>query len=157
MQGEIFLKYKKIIFGVLVAVIFVVLAYIIWFNLTHSREETFVFKNSRTVAATQITAGFPAKLVTLVDANEIKNGKHFVRIPKNAVNITIKAPGYYFFQSGAISVMEGKEIHANIVLKKELDLYSFLEWNVIALIILFCLIAYNFYRDWNREGFKIKK
>ena len=85
-----FSKYRKILFGVLFFIIFCLLAWGVWFELSHSREETFVFKNVRTVAVPQVVAGLPVKMVTLVDANEIKNGKHLVKIPKSATDITVK-------------------------------------------------------------------
>ncbi len=85
-----FSKYRKIIFGVLFFVIFCLLAWGVWFELSHSREETFVFKNVRTVAIPQVVAGLPVKMVTLVDVNEIKDGKKFVKIPKSATDITVK-------------------------------------------------------------------
>jgi len=84
------LQYQKVCFGILFFIFFLALAYGIWFGLTHSREVTFVFKNTRTFATNQIVAGLPVKLVTLVDANEIKNGKHLVKIPKTATDITVK-------------------------------------------------------------------
>ncbi len=85
-----FTKNKNIILGFLFALVLLFVAWGVWFELSHSREETFTFKNARTIPVAQVVAGLPIKMVTLVDANEIKNGKHLVKIPKNATDIKIK-------------------------------------------------------------------
>lgn len=88
--AKFFSEYQKIFIGVLCFIIFCALAFGVWFELSHSHEETFVFKNVRVVAATQIVAGLPIKMAALVDVNEMKNGKHLVRIPKSATDISVK-------------------------------------------------------------------
>jgi hypothetical protein len=75
-------------------------------------------------------------------------GKYSYLVPEGTYYLAVKSPGYYSYQSDAISVREGKEIHSNIALKKQTDLFSFFDWTTIAIIILFCLVIFNFYKDW---------
>lgn len=77
-------------------------------------------------------------------------GKYSFLVPEGIYYLTVQAPNYYFYQSDALSVKEGKEIHSNIALKRQFTLYSFFDWTIIAIIILFLLVAYNFYRDWRK-------
>ncbi len=74
-------------------------------------------------------------------------GNYAFLVPAGTYYITVSAPNYYLFQGDAFSVAEGKEIHANIALKKEFDVLALFNWNTILIIILFCLVAYNFFRD----------
>jgi len=84
-------------------------------------------------------------------------GNYSFLVPEGVYYLTVKSPGYYFYQGDAVSVKEGKEIHANIALKKQFDLYSLLDRNTILIIILFCFVGYNFYWNRKRESIKIKK
>ncbi len=85
-----FSKNKKNILAVLACAVFLFLVWGIWFELSHYREEVFVFKNTRTASTSQVVAGLPVRMITLVDANEIKNGKRLVKVPKSATNVTVK-------------------------------------------------------------------
>ncbi len=78
-------------------------------------------------------------------------GNYSFLVPVGTYYLTVNAPGYYPYKSDAVSVMEGKEIHTNIALKKELDLSSLLNWNTILIFILFCMVIYNFYMDMQRR------
>ena len=78
-------------------------------------------------------------------------GNYSFLVPAGTYYLTVKTSGYYLFQSDAFSVAEGKEIHANIALKREFDLSSVLNWNIILIAILFCLVIYNFYMDIRRR------
>ena len=77
-------------------------------------------------------------------------GNYAFLVPAGTYYITVSVPNYYFFQGDAFSVAEGKEIHANIALKKEFDLSALINWNTVLIFILFCLVAYNFFRDAKR-------
>jgi hypothetical protein len=78
-------------------------------------------------------------------------GNYSFLVPVGTYYLTVKMPGYYSYQSNAFPVMEGKEIHSNVALKKEFNFYSLINWNTVLMIILFCLVFYNFYRDARRE------
>jgi hypothetical protein len=78
-------------------------------------------------------------------------GKYSFLVPEGTYYLAIQSPGYYSYKSVEFSVSEGKEVHSNIALKRQIDLWSFLNWNTIILIILSCFVAYNFFRDWKRN------
>ena len=80
--ANFFSKYRNIILRTLFCIVILLLAYGIWFELSHVREEIFVIRNTKTVSDRRIVAGEPVRLITLVDANEIKGNKHFVKISK---------------------------------------------------------------------------
>ena len=62
----------------------------IWFGLNHVSNKILVFKNVNTGVTSQVIAGLPVKIVVLVDVNEIKGGKHLVKIPKIAKDVKVK-------------------------------------------------------------------
>jgi hypothetical protein len=74
-------------------------------------------------------------------------GNYSFLVPAGTYYLTVTAQGYQSYQSDKYSVAEGKEIKFNVELKKQLDLYSLLNWNTILIIILFILVGFNFYRD----------
>ena len=87
---KVIFSFKNVfeLLGILFFVIFI--GWVIWFTLTHERIKTFVFENTRTVVASNVVAGVPVKVVTLVNANEMENGKKFVSIPSSAKILSIK-------------------------------------------------------------------
>ena len=85
-----YLKHKKLSFGILSSLVFLLLAISIYSGIGYFYKQALVIKNTHTVALQQIVAGQPVKLVTLVDANQIKNGKRLVEIPKNATGISVR-------------------------------------------------------------------
>jgi len=78
-------------------------------------------------------------------------GNYSFLVPKGTYYLTVKAPGYYSYQSDAFSVIEGKEVHSNIALEKEPNFTLFLNWNSILITILSCFTAYNFYENIKRK------
>ena len=84
-------------------------------------------------------------------------GKYSFLVPEGTYYLSVKAPGYYFYQSDAISVKEGREVHSNISLKREFNFVSFLNFDTISIIILFCFVAFDFYRDWKTKKISTKK
>ena len=70
-------KNKKVILGIFGAIIFLALADGVWFELSNVRTEIFVIK-SQTIPTKTIVAGLPVRLVTLVDAKQIKVNRHYV-------------------------------------------------------------------------------
>jgi len=89
-------RHQKII---LLAMTFVVLAllgvgFIIKLNYSHEKlflfENNFILEKTRTVSTSQIVTGLSAEFVTLVNVNDIRNGKYLVKIPQNATDIKIK-------------------------------------------------------------------
>ena len=79
-------------------------------------------------------------------------GNYSFLVPAGTYYLTVKAQGYSTYQSDAISVSEGKEIHSNIALKKQFDLLSLINWNTILIIILFCIVIYNFWMVFYKSG-----
>ena len=84
-------------------------------------------------------------------------GKYSFLVPVGTYYLAVKSDGYYSYKSDVFSVMEGKEVHMNVALKNQTSVSSFFNWEAIAIIILFCLVIYNFYKDWRRGTVKIKK
>ena len=80
-----------------------------------------------------------------------KTGDYSFLVPEGTYYLTVTAIGYNSYRSDAISVKEGKEFHSNIALKKQTDAFSFLDWNTVLIIILFCFVGYNFYLDRRRK------
>ena len=71
--------HKKASFGILSSIIFLSLAIGIYLGIGYFYKQALVINNTHTVALEQIVAGQPVKLVTLVDANQIKNGRRWWR------------------------------------------------------------------------------
>ncbi len=83
-----------------------------------------------------------------------KTGDYSFLVPEGTYYLSVSADGYNSYKSEAFSVKEGKEIHSNIALEKRLNPYSLLNINTILIIILFCFVGYNFYKDWGRRSIK---
>jgi hypothetical protein len=78
-------------------------------------------------------------------------GNYSYLVPEGSYYLEVSAPGYYVFKSDVFSVSEGKEIHSNIMLEKKFSWSYFVDLNLFITAILFCLVAYNFYRDWKKD------
>ena len=74
-------------------------------------------------------------------------GNYSFLVPAGTYYLTVSALGYNSYKTDNFSVIEGKEIRNNISLKEEFDWSSLLNWDTVFIIILFCLVFYNFYMD----------
>ena len=84
-------------------------------------------------------------------------GNYSFLVPVGTYYIEAKASGYNTYKSDPISVLEGKEVHSNIELKKQVDIYSLINFQNIFLGIIFCLVMINFYLEMRRVGQSRKK
>lgn len=74
-------------------------------------------------------------------------GRYAFLVPAGTYYLTVSAQGYNTYKSDPFLVQEGKEVHANVALTKNIQPYSAIDWKAIAIIILFFMILFNFYRD----------
>lgn len=79
-----------------------------------------------------------------------KTGSFSFIVPEGKYYLLVKADGYKPYQSDIFTAAEGKIINRNILLKKEFNFFTALDWNILAIAILFCLVIYNFYKDRKR-------
>ncbi len=74
-------------------------------------------------------------------------GKYSFLVPPGKYYLTAEAVGYASYQSETFEVSVGPGVHSNIELKTKNWYLKIIDWKTAAILILFLLIAYNFYKD----------
>jgi len=78
-------------------------------------------------------------------------GKYSFLAPIGLYYLKVEAPGYLVYEGEAFEVKESIGIHTNIELKTRFWWLKVVDWKAIALILMFILLLYNFYRDKIRQ------
>jgi hypothetical protein len=78
-------------------------------------------------------------------------GKYSFLVPPGKYYLTAEVAGYANYQGESFEVSEGPGVHFNIELKTKHWYLKIVDWKTIALLVLFALVAYNFYKDKKRK------
>ena len=79
-----------------------------------------------------------------------KTGRYSFLVPEGTYYITAESDGYSSYKSDPFVVQEGAGVHQNIELKAKGGWLKAFDWKVVAIILLFILVVWNFWRDRNR-------
>ena len=77
-------------------------------------------------------------------------GRYSFLVPEGTYYITAEASDYSSYQSEPFTVQEGAGVHQNIELKVKGGWLKSLDWKVIAILLLFVLVVWNFWKDRRR-------
>lgn len=79
-------------------------------------------------------------------------GKYSFLVPEGTYYISAESDKYKHYQSDPFEVKEGSGIHKNIELEPERSFLDSIDWKILVIIITLLLLAYNFYRDRQRDS-----
>lgn len=79
-------------------------------------------------------------------------GKYSFLVPPGKYYLTAEADGYASYQSEMFEVSAGPGVHTNIELKTKHWYLKMIDWKTLALLALFVLVAFNFYKDKKRKN-----
>ncbi len=78
-------------------------------------------------------------------------GRYSFLVPEGTYYLAVEAADYSFYQSEPFTIQEGFGIHQNIKLKSKNAWLKIIDWKVIAILLLFVLVVWNFWRDKKRS------
>ena len=78
-------------------------------------------------------------------------GRYSFLVPEGTYYIAAEAPDYFSYQSEPFTVQEGAGVHQNIELKAKGGWLKSFDWKVMAILLLFILVVWNFWRDRKRS------
>jgi len=78
-------------------------------------------------------------------------GRYSFLVPEGTYYLAVEVSGYSSYQSEPFVVQEGAGVHQNIELKAKGGWLKTFDWKVLAILLLFILVVWNFWKDRKRN------